>query len=113
MNKILTAALLVAALSAKAQTSMSEAKQIVFSKCFCEPKPLKYTRLAHTETLIINDSTYTLDWATRDVVIEGKVYRMEEVTRYKDAVEVVYNSSSVITLLYKNDRCIDYILEEE
>ena len=111
MNKIITAALLAATFCAKAQTNSIQ-KPVAFSKCFCEPKPLRYTRYAQSESLIINDSTYTLDWVTRHVVIEGREYPMEEVTRYKDAIEVVYNSSSVITLLYKNDRCIDYILEK-
>ena len=110
MNKILIiAALLAASFSAKAQTTVET--PIAYSKCFCEVKPFKYQLFAQSESLTVGDTTYTLDWATREVIQNGTVYKMQEINRFDDAVEVVYDER-VITFLYdKKKKFKDYILE--
>lgn len=106
MNKIIIiAALLAASFSAKAQT-----KETVFSKCFCETKAVKYQLFPQGESLAVGDTTYFLDWRTREVVENGKVYKMQSVTPYADAIEVEYNDMT-LTILYKKNQFWDYIIE--
>lgn len=110
MNRILFfAALLAASLSAKAQTNIDITAAL--SKCFCEPKPFKYQLFPQSESLTVGDTTYTLDWATREVVVQGKVYKMQDVTKYDDAVEIEYNDMILVFLYDKKGKFLDYILE--
>ena len=108
MNRIIiTAALLAAIVTAKAQT-----KETVFSKCFCETKAVQYKLFPQGESITVGDTTYFLDWRTREVVENGKVYKMQSVTPYADAIEVEYNDM-VITILYdKKKHFLDYIIEK-
>lgn len=111
MNRnLLIATLVVASVSAKAQTTI-EKPPVAYSKCFCEVKPFKYQLFAQSESLTVGDTTYTLDWATREVIQNGTVFKMQEINRFDDAVEVVYDER-VITFLYdKKKKFLDYILE--
>lgn len=109
MNKILiTAALLAATLVAKAQGTAQ--KPIVSSKCFVCAKPFSYHLYPQSETLIIRDTTYTIDWATKSMVIDGEDLDIKKVVRTENSVSVSYGEylTVTLTLYYEQNRCIDY-----
>lgn len=109
MNKILiTAALLAATLSAKAQGTVQ--KPIATSKCFVCDKPFEYRLYPQYETLIIRDTFYTINWAESEITIDGDVFEIRAVSRSENSVTVTYGHhyTTSLTLFYQGKRCIDY-----
>ena len=111
MNRIIiAAALLVASLSAKAQGTQKQQKPIATSKCFVCTKAFKYERYPQSEELAIRDTTYVLDWATREIIVDGEVYDMQEVRKVGNTLSLKWGEyyTRALTLTYEGNRVIDY-----
>ncbi len=112
MNRIiLTAALLAACFGAKAQGTSE--KPIVSSKCFVCQKPFKYERFAHSEELTIRDTVFVLDWATREIIVDGDVFDMQQVKKEGNRLSLRWGEyyTRGLILTYDGNRCIDYKFE--
>jgi hypothetical protein len=75
----------------------------------------KYKRYTATdETLIINDSTYSIDWCRREMTVEGRAYSIHNATCLpsKNMTRIVFDGKC-LTLKYSTDwqRLVGYELK--
>jgi hypothetical protein len=108
---ILTAALLVALSSAKAQMS----SEYIGKHSIEDLKvSFKYTKFSATdETIIINDTTYSIDWKMLDITIDGDVFPMSACASPSLKTNIIKFEGKTLILKYSNDwsRCIGYELK--
>jgi hypothetical protein len=111
--KKLVLALCLAALahSAKAQLSTHHIGKRSIEKLKVSFKYTRYT--ATDETIVIRDTTYSIDWAHRDITIDGRVYKIDKASCLPSlCMSVVFFDKRQLTLKYSTDgqRLVGYEL---
>jgi hypothetical protein len=106
---IFTVALFAAHFCAKAQSSVYVGKTSIQNL-----EVINYTRYPQGEEVIQNDTSYYVDWLTREVVIDGDVFPIREVKKSGNSVEVRYGYHWTVAMVLSYDKqgnCVGFKIE--
>lgn len=105
---VFTVALIAAHFCAKAQIAYVGKTSIE------NLKVINYKRYPQAERIIENDTTYFIDWATHEMVIDGDALPIRAVLKSGNSVSIKYGNYWTVTLILsynKEGNCIGYKFE--
>jgi hypothetical protein len=110
MNKgILLAAFVAASFSLSAQKSIYVGKTSIENL-----KVINYKRYPQAERVIENDTTYFVDWASRQIVIDGDIFPIRAVKKSGNSVEIKYGYHWTVNMIISYDNtgnCVGFKIE--
>jgi hypothetical protein len=106
---IFTVALFAAHFCAKAQSPVYVGKTSIENL-----EVINYTRYPQGEGVIKNDTDYYVDWATREVVIDGDVFPIRKVEKSGNTTVIKYGYHWTVSMVLSYDKtgnCIGFKIE--
>jgi hypothetical protein len=107
---IITVAILAAHFSAKAQMT----KEYIGKTSIENLEVINYTRYPQGEGIIKNDTDYYVDWATREVIIDGDIFPIRKVEKSGNTTVIKYGYHWTVSMVLSYDKkgnCIAFKIE--